>query len=153
LEGVDDVDKSASLAIAATPRRSTLSLDAGHAAMLNYYPLFIALTGFVVAAALTQRALLLMQPDAKVALMDASASTRFLTILVTAVFIGLIIWRPVVAWVFLGVAYFCLAVRSIVRVQYLHLPTSISRLLQAANLTACFGMVICACIFGLRALQ
>lgn len=121
--------------------------------MLNYYPLFIALAGFVVAALLSQRALSLMQPDAKIALMEASASTRLITILVAAVFVGLIIWRPVVAWVFLGIAYFGLAVRSILRVQRLHLPVSISSLLHAANLTACVGMVICACIYVLRALQ
>jgi hypothetical protein len=121
--------------------------------MLNYYPLFIALAGFVVASLLSQRALSLMQPDAKVALMDASASTRLLTILVAAAFVGLIVWRPLVAWAFLAIAYFCLAVRSILRVRHLHLPVSSSRLLHAANLTACVGMVICACIFELRALQ
>ena len=121
--------------------------------MLNYYPLFIALAGFVVAALLSQRALSLMQPGAKIALMEASASTRLITILVATVFVGLIILRPVVAWAFLGIAYICLAVRSILRVQRLHLPVSISSLLHAANLTACVGMVICACIFELRALQ
>jgi hypothetical protein len=121
--------------------------------MLNYYPLFIALAGFVVAAVLSEWALSLMQPDAKAALVDASARTRLLSILVAAVFIGLIIWRPVVAWAFLGVAYICLAVRSIPRVRQLNLPVSIARLLHAANLTACVGMLICACIFELRALQ
>jgi hypothetical protein len=121
--------------------------------MLNYYPLFIAMAGFVVAALLSERALSLMQPDAKVALVDASAPTRLINILVAALFIGLIIWRPVVAWAFLGVAYICLPVRSIRRVQHLNLPVSISRLLHAANLTASVGMLICACIFELRALQ
>jgi hypothetical protein len=121
--------------------------------LLNYYPLFIALAGFVVAAVLSERALSLMQPDAKVALVDASALTRLLNILVAVVFIGLIIWRPVVAWAFLGVAYICLAVRSIPRVQRLNLPVSISRLLHTGNLSACVGMLICACIFELRALQ
>lgn len=121
--------------------------------MLNYYPLFIALAGFVISSLLTQRALSRMQTDAKVALIDASASTRLLTMVVAAVFVGLIIWRPIVAWAFLGIAYICLAVRSILRVQRLHLPVSISSLLHAANLTACVGMVICACIFELRALQ
>jgi len=121
--------------------------------MVNYYPLLIALGGFVVSALLSQRALSLMQPEAKVALIDASARTRLLSILVAAMFVGLIIWRPVVAWAFLGVAYFGLAVRSILRVQHLHLPTSNARLLHAANLTACVGMVICASIFELRALQ
>lgn len=130
-----------------------MSLDAKYAAMLNYYPLFIALAGFVVAALLSQRALSLMQPDAKVALMDASAPTRLLTIVVATVFVVLIIWRPVIAWAFLGIAYFCLGARSILRVQRLHLPVSISSLLHAANLTACVGMVICACIFEMRALQ
>jgi hypothetical protein len=121
--------------------------------MLIYYPMFIALAGFVVAALFSQRALSLMEPAAKVALMDASASTRLLTILAAVVFVGLIIWRPVVAWAFLGIAYFCLAVRSILRVQHLRLPVPISQLLHAANLTACVGMVICASILGLRALQ
>jgi|SRR5579863_594205 len=121
--------------------------------MLNYYPLFIALAGFIVSALLSHRAVALMQPDAKVALVDASASTRLLSMLVAAVFVGLIIWRPMVAWAFLGVAYIGLAVRSIFRVQHLNLPVSISRLLHAANLTACACMVICGCIFELRALQ
>jgi hypothetical protein len=130
-----------------------VSLDVRYTTVLNYYPLFIALAGFVFGALLSQRALSLMQPDAKVALVDASARTRLLSILVAAVFVGLIIWRPVVAWAFLGVAYICLAVRSILRVQHLNLPVPISGLLHTANLTACVGMVICACIFGLRALQ
>jgi hypothetical protein len=133
--------------------RRTPSLDAEDAAMFNYYPLFIALSGFVVAGLLTQRALSQMQPDAKVALIDASGSTRLLTILVAVVFVGLIAWRPVVGWAFLGIAYCCLAVRSILRLQHLHQPVSSSRILHAANLTACGGMVICACIFELRALQ
>jgi len=138
-------------------RRSPASLNVivrhRHAAMLNFYPLFIALAGFVVAALLSQRALSLMQPGAKVALMDASAPTRLLNILVAALFVALIIWRPVVAWAFLGIAYIWLAVRSILRVQHLNLPASISRLLHAANLAACVGMLICACIFELRALE
>ena len=121
--------------------------------MLNYYPLFIVLAGFVVGALLTQRALALMQPEAKLALVDASARTRFVNILVAAVFIGLIVWRPVVAWAFLGVAYFSLAVRSIFRLRRLNLPVAISQLLHAANITVCVGMIICACIFELRALQ
>jgi hypothetical protein len=121
--------------------------------MRNYYPLFIALAGFVAAALVSQRALSRMQADAKIALMDASASTRLITILVAAVFVGLVIWRPVVAWAFLGIAYFYLGFRSILRVQRLRLPVSISSLLHAANLAACLGMVICACIFELRALR
>lgn len=129
------------------------SLDAKHTAMLNFYPLFIVLAGFVIAALLSARALSLMQPEAKAALVDASAPTRLLNILVATVFVGLIIWRPVVAWAFLGVAYIGLAVRSALRLQRLNLPDSISRLLHAANLTACAGMLICACIFELRALQ
>ena len=121
--------------------------------MFSYYPLFIALAGFVIAALLSERALSLMQPDAKVALVDASARTRVITILVAAAFVGLIVWRPIIAWAFLGVAYLCLAVRSMFRVQHLNLPVSISRLLHTANLTACGGMLICACIFELRTLQ
>jgi hypothetical protein len=143
------LDKSASLDVGATPRRSTSSLDA----MLDYYPVLIAVAGFVVAALLSERALSLMQPDAKVALMNASAPTRLLNIFVVAVFVGLIIWRPIFAWAFLGVAYICLAVRSIPRVQRLKLPVAISRLLHIANLTACVGMIICACIFELRAIK
>jgi hypothetical protein len=121
--------------------------------MLNLYPLFIALAGFVIAAVLTERSLSLMQPDAKVALVDAAARTRLLSILVAVVFVGLIIWRPGMAWAFLGVAYIGLAVRSILRVRRLNLPVSASRLLHTANLTACIGMIVCAGIFELRALQ
>jgi hypothetical protein len=121
--------------------------------MLNFYPLFIALAGFVIGAWLTERVLSRMQPEAKVALVDASARTRLLNVIVAVVFVGLIIWRPIVAWAFLAVAYFCFAVRSFLRVRRLNLPVSIARLLHAANLTACAGMIICACIFELRAFQ
>jgi hypothetical protein len=121
--------------------------------MLQFYPLFIAMAGFILATMLSSRALSLMQPDDKVALVDASARTRMLTVLVAALFVALVIWRPVVAWAFLGVAYICLALRSIVRLRRLGLPAPILRLLHAANLIACFGMVVCACIFELRALQ
>jgi hypothetical protein len=64
--------------------------------MFSYYPLFIALAGFVIAALLSERALSLMHPDAKVALINASARTRLLNILVAAVFVGLIVWRPMI---------------------------------------------------------
>jgi hypothetical protein len=121
--------------------------------MLKFYPLFIALGGFAVAALLSERALSLMHPEAKVALVDAAAFTRLLTILVSVGFVGLILWRPIVAWLFLGVAYISLAVRSVLRVQRLNLPASISRLLHTANLTACLGMVTCAGLFTLRAIQ
>jgi hypothetical protein len=121
--------------------------------MLNFYPLFIALTGFVVAVLLSNRALSLMQPEAKAALVDAFARTRLHNILVVAVFLGLVLWRPVVAWAFLVVAYICLAGRSILRVRNLNLPVSVSRLLQAAHLTGAVGMLICAYIFELRALH
>jgi hypothetical protein len=139
--------------IDATSGSSTSSLDAQRAAMLNFYPLFIALAGFVVAALLSERAISLMQPDAKAALVDASARSRLLNILVAAVFLGLVLWRPIVGWAFLGAAYICLAGRSIIRVQHLNLPVSISRLLQAAHLIVALGMLICPCIFALRALQ
>jgi hypothetical protein len=120
--------------------------------MLTYYPLIIALVGFGVAALVSERALSLMQADAKLALVAASASTRLLSILVAAVFIGLILWRPPVAWAFLGIAYIGLGVRSIPRVRRLNLPVSTARLLHSANLAACAGMVICAGIYELRAL-
>jgi hypothetical protein len=68
--------------------------------MLNFYHLFIALAGLIIAALLSERAISRMQPDAKAALVDASASTRLLNILVAALFLGLILWRPIVGWVF-----------------------------------------------------
>jgi hypothetical protein len=79
-----------------------LSIRRQALAVLKYYPLFIALAAFVVAALLSERAISLMQPDAKAALVDASARTRLLNILVAAVFLGLILWRPIVGWGFLG---------------------------------------------------
>jgi hypothetical protein len=121
--------------------------------MLKFYPLFIALAAFVVASLLSERAISLMQPDAKAALVDAAARTRVFSILVAAAFLGLVLWRPLVGWVFLGVAYIGLAGRSILRVPRLNLPVSIARLLQAAHVTVAAGMVTCACIFASRTLQ
>ncbi len=121
--------------------------------MLKFYPLFIVLAAFVVAALLSERAISRMQPDAKAALVDASARTRLLQIVVVVVFLGLILWRPVAGWVFLGVAYIGLAVRSILIIQRMNLPVPIARRLQASHLTMGVGMLICATIFALRALQ
>src|SRR5580658_6315621 len=121
--------------------------------MLNLYPLFIALTGFAVAALLQERAISQMQPDAKAALVDASARTRLLNIFVAALFLGLLLWRPIIGWAFIGVAYICLAGRSLIRVDRLNLPGPISRLLKAAHLIVALGMLICACIFVIRTLQ
>ncbi len=121
--------------------------------MLNYYPLFIALAGLVGAALLQERAISRMQPDAKAVLVDASASTRLLNILVAAVFLVLVLWRPIVGWGFLGAAYLGLAARSIVRIRRLNFPAPISRLLQAAHITVAVGMLICASVFVSRALQ
>jgi hypothetical protein len=42
--------------------------------------------------------------------MDASARTRLLNVLVAAVFVGLIIWRPIIAWALLCVAYISRAI-------------------------------------------
>jgi hypothetical protein len=122
-------------------------------AMLNFYPLFIALAGFIVAALLQERAISRMQPDAKAALVDASARSRLLNILVAVLFLGLLIWRPIIGWVFLGVAYTYLAGRSIIRVHHLNFPVPVSRLMTTAHLAVGLGMLICASIFALRALQ
>lgn len=121
--------------------------------MFKFYPLFIALGAFVVAALLSERAISQMQPDAKAVLVDASASTRLLNIVVAVVFLGLVLWRPIVGWGFLGVAYVCLAGRSVLRVQRLKFPISISRLLQASHLIVGAGMLVCASIFVSRALD
>jgi hypothetical protein len=122
-------------------------------AMLNYYPLFIALAGVVIAALLSQRAISQMQADAKAALVDATARTRLLNAVAGVAFVGLVVWRPIVGWVFLGVAYVCLSGRSIIRIQHMNIPAPAARLLQAAHLTVALGMLACASIYAQRSLQ
>jgi hypothetical protein len=151
LEEINDLHGSTSPGADTAPNHSTSSLNDMRAAMLNFYPLFIVLAGFLVAALLSERAISQMHPDAKAALVDATARTRLLTIPVVALFLGLLLWRPIVGWIFLGVAYVCLAGRSIIRVQHLDLPVSIARRLQSAHLVFALGMFICAGIFALRA--
>jgi len=118
-----------------------------------YYPFFIAFFGLIASALLSERALSLMQADAKVALMDSSASTRLLNLLVIVIVAGLMFWRPLVAWVFLGCSFFGLGVRSVFRLRRLRLPVTASRLILAGNILAVGGIVACALIYALRTLQ
>ena len=117
-----------------------------------YYPLLIAIGGLVVSALLSERALVLMPPDAKVALMDSFARTRIFNLLVIVLCVPLIFWRPVFAWMFLGCSFLGLGVRSFFRLRRLSLPATASRLLLAGQTIAVAGIVVCALIFTLRAL-
>ncbi|GEM_PF-4417219 len=116
----------------------------------DFYPLFIALAGAVAAALLTERALTRMHPGDKAALVDASARTRLITLLVMALFVGLVLWRPFVAWVFLAASFLALAVRMVVRLRRLTLPPPAARLLLTGQLLGVAGIVTCACIYALR---
>lgn len=115
-----------------------------------YYPLFIALAGAAASALLSERALSLMQSDDKAALVDSAARTRMLVLLVVALFVALIVWRPFVAWVFLGCAYLGLGARMTLRLRRLRLPAAASRLLLTGQLLGVGGIVTCALIFALR---
>jgi hypothetical protein len=121
--------------------------------LLNVYPLFLALAGFVAAALLSQRALGFMDPGAKAALIDALSRTRMLTLLVLAVFLMLVLWRPLLAWTYLGFAYLGLGARSLLRLRRLNLPLRSARLILIGNMTAVAGIALCAFIFALRALH
>jgi len=123
-------------------------------AVLNaYYPVLIAVVGFIASALLTERALSLLQAEAKAALVDSSRSTRLLNLLVIAIFAALIFWRPLVAWVFIGCSFLALGVRSVFRLRRLGLPMTPSRLILAGNTLAVGGIVACALICALRTLQ
>ena len=121
--------------------------------LLNAYPLFFALAGFVAASLLSQRALALMDAGAKAALVDSLSSTRLLSLFVAGIFLALVIWRPLFGWTFLGFAYLGLGVRSLLRLRRLNLPPRSARLILIGNLTAVLGIALCALIFALRALH
>jgi hypothetical protein len=92
--------------------------------VLNIYPLFFAFAGFAASVLLYRRALALMQPDDKAALVDSS--------------------------VFLGLAYLGLGARSVLRLRRLNLPARPARLLLMGNLAAVAGITLCAFILALR---
>jgi hypothetical protein len=121
-------------------------------AMLGaYYPMFIAIGGLFGSALLSERALALMPPEAKATLVDSFARTRLLNLLVVALFVALMLWRPLVGWVFLGCSFLALGARSMLRLRRLGLPATPSRLLLAAWIMAVGGLVTCALIYALRA--
>jgi hypothetical protein len=94
-----------------------------------------------------------MDPGAKAALIDALSRTRMLTLLVLAVFLMLVLWRPLLAWTYLGFAYLGLGARSLLRLRRLNLPLRSARLILIGNMTAVAGIALCAFIFALRALH
>jgi hypothetical protein len=115
-----------------------------------FYPLLVAFAGFAAAALLSERGLSLLQPDAKASLMDTFARTRLLNLLVIVIFVPLVLWRPLVASVFLGLCYIALGTWAICRLLRLDLPAAASRLLLTGQIVAVAGIVLCALIFALR---
>lgn len=121
--------------------------------MLSAYPLFFVVAGFVTSALLYRRALALMQADAKATMIDSSSSTNLLNVLVMALFVALVLWRPLIGWIFLGCAYLGLLARSALRLRRLNSPAPAARLVLIGNLVGVVGVTLCASIFALRALQ
>jgi hypothetical protein len=121
--------------------------------VLYYYPIFLALTGFFVSAILNERALTLLSAEAKAALIDSSSRTRMLTLLILGLFLVLIFWHPVYAWLFLGCGYLGLGARSLPRLRRLGLPPPAARLILIGNITGVAGITLCAFIFALRTLH
>jgi hypothetical protein len=119
----------------------------------NAFPLFFALAGLIAATLFTRRALALMDAGSKAALLDSISSTRLLSLLVAGVFVALVLWHPLFGWVFLGCAYLGLGIRSLVRLRRLPLPPRSARLILIGNLTAVLGIILCALLFALRALD
>lgn len=115
-----------------------------------YYPLIIAFAGVAASALLSERALSLLRPDAKAALVDSFSGTRLLNLLVMTLFVALMFWRPLVAWVFLGCSFLSLGAGSILRLRRLRLPAAASRLLFTGRILAVGGIVACALIYVLR---
>lgn len=120
--------------------------------MIRFYPILFVIAGFAASTLLTDRALGLMGPDAKAALVDASSSTRQISLLVIAIFVGLVLWQPLYGWIFLGCAYLGLGLRSILRLKRLPVPPAAARLILAANASAIAGIVAATVVFALRAL-
>jgi hypothetical protein len=135
------------------PLNFTLRRLRNRRAVLNAYPLFFALAGFVASALFSQRALTLMHADGKAALVDGSSSTRLLNLVAIAVFFALVEWRPLFGWAFLGCAYLAPGTRSLFRLRHLNLPPRAARLLLVGNASAVVGIALCALIFALRTLR
>ena len=121
-------------------------------AMSTLYPLLIAFAGFALAALLSERALKLLKPQDKAALLDAFAPTRLLTLFAVGVFIVLMLWQQVIAWIFIGCAYVVLPGCAALRLQRLYLPANAAGRLLAAQFAAALGVVVCALIFVTRTL-
>jgi hypothetical protein len=120
--------------------------------MLSAYPLFFAVAGYVAATLLYRRAVAIMQADARAALIASSSRTKSLNLLVVALFFALVLWRPLLGWIFLGCAYLGLLARSVHRLRRLNLPARAARLVLIGNLAAVVGITLCASIFAVRAL-
>jgi hypothetical protein len=120
--------------------------------MSSAYPLLFVIAGFVAAALLYRRAVALLEDDARAALIASSSSTKSLNLLAMALFLALVLWRPLLGWIFLGCAYLGLLARSVLRLRRLELPARAARLVLMGNLAAVAGLTLCAFIFTLRAL-
>ena len=121
-------------------------------AMSTLYPLLIAFAGFALAALLSERALKLLKPQEKAALLDAFARTRLFALFAAGLFIALMLWQQVIAWIFIGCAYVVLPGCAALRLQRLYLPANAAGRLLAAQFAAALGVVVCALIFVTRTL-
>jgi hypothetical protein len=68
-------------------------------------------------------------------------------------FFGLLMWRPLIGWAFLGCAYLGLGARSVVRLRRMDLPPRAARLILIGNVCAVAGIAVCAFIFVARGLE
>jgi hypothetical protein len=119
-------------------------------AIYNFYPLFIAVAGVGIAAVLSERALTLLQADAKGALIDAFARVRWMNLVGVSLFAALLLWRVPIAWAALGVEYTLLSAWSVLRVRALKLPQAVSSRLIASVVLRALGIATCAFIYAVR---
>lgn len=121
--------------------------------MVSAYPILFVLAGFAASTLFYRQAVSIMPAQAKGAPVDASSRTNMLSLLVIALFVALLLWRPLFGWIFLACAYVCLGARSVLRLRGLNLPARAGRWVLVGNWAAVVSIVLCALIFARRALR
>jgi hypothetical protein len=117
----------------------------------DFFPIFILLAAFAVSALTSERAIAQLSPEARSVLVAAAARTRVIALGVLGIFVALMAWRPIVAWVFLGGSFLGLGVRMTLRLRRLRFPPRAARLLLAGQWTGVGGIEVVSVMYAMRA--
>jgi hypothetical protein len=118
--------------------------------MYQILPFLIVTSGFVVAAFLSESALSQLSAEQKAQVMVAFSAARRVHLAAVILFALLVLWRPAIAWVQIGLYFIAATIWGVSRLFGLGLPHAARNRFLAGQLFVATGIVVCAVVMLTR---